>query len=1150
MAAAPLRPYLCGITEDLPEEWAYLRRQVFPHLDQLCRARGTRFSPVSVCWLNAKDEPPAALQSQSTHTTTSPTPPLTHQQLKIRLDIVDQSDFFMCVLGHRYGSCLSQQAFTPVSSSTAASQGKEQVEGDTSWEDQGGLEGSLCVAGRRGGYPWVLEERHATSSLTELEITQACQSPQAHCLFYFRDYSCQGSLHKSTPTPSENEESAESEGGGSHRWANLRGVWSSVTPQEREKMRQLKKRIVGACWPVRFFRSVEELGELVRRDWEAIIEQLYPTLDNHPGHSSKDPQDILERWQHECHFLSLSKHFLSTPEAEAVNDTINTFVSPIISLAIQERKGGCGGPEVLQSGKTTTLTDSSQSEKSILLVAGERGCGKSALVAHWLQGCRRRHPEVLVVSRVCGLSVGTRDVCSLLRSIVRELRQADGCLPEWAECLDEWQEPWPILRLTQALAAAAALKPTLLLLDGLDMLTASHTLSAQAVKEMMWLPVSLPPQCKLIVTTTSSDLTYKSLIGRSDIRIITWAGLTADPALRRDVLLHHLSLPAREPAAPLVQGIVGRRSSLGHLPLFWAVLGGELRTTGVQRGVQEEEVLEDYAEADSIMQLWTRVIRRWITDYDHNPPEGGTAVTSSFNNTTESSPQVCSTGLRGWVWDCLCLLHLSRSGLTEQQLRALLEVLGHSGSLRVLPLRWAQFRSATGLWIGENMAGQLIFTHQVLECLSLSVTQTPLCPLSHQLRVDTLRYWTLLTSRGYDPTTSCLRPTLLTPRGYDLTTSCPTLKGYNPTTSCSCPTLLTSRGYNPTTSCSCPTQLPPKGYDPTTLCPTLLTPRGNDPTTSCSCPTLLTQGHMTHALHQSQSWSHPHVLPADGARQSCDTVAMGDAEHCTFITETQTGGCLGEEGDSQEVVVRGRVLVFLSELLMSMGHIEEAERGLLEAERLLVEAAGAHTDAAGRLLLRVQHTLAKLYSHTHQHQSAETYCTRALDTTHTLGSSEDASQCADSRVQLLCLLAALQLKTGCLNEVADTLSSITAVNHPKAHPPAVATVTLLQALHRAGVGEHRGAECGLRVVLATRRRWYGPQHPLVAEVEERLADLLTQTHRKHGEAIELYQHVISIREQESRMPLQVTSTLVCNLALALLKLGCCSPVDVSLALQL
>lgn len=120
-----LRPYLCTVSGDLLEEWGYLRNQVFPYLNQLCQARGTRFSPVSVGWLNAEHEHEG--QNQNTHSTSTTPPPLTAQQLKTRLDIIHQSDFFLCVLGQRYGPC-SLEGLTHVSASAAVfPEGQEQV---------------------------------------------------------------------------------------------------------------------------------------------------------------------------------------------------------------------------------------------------------------------------------------------------------------------------------------------------------------------------------------------------------------------------------------------------------------------------------------------------------------------------------------------------------------------------------------------------------------------------------------------------------------------------------------------------------------------------------------------------------------------------------------------------------------------------------------------------------------------------------------------------------------------------------------------------------------------------------------------------------------------------------------------------------------
>lgn len=66
------------------------------------------------------------------------------------------------------------------------------------------------------------------------------------------------------------------------------------------------------------------------------------------------------------------------------------------------------------------------------------------------------------------------------------------------------------------------------------------------------------------------------------------------------------------------------------------------------------------------------------------------------------------------MWDTLCLIHVSRAGLTEPQVLALLEDLGYCGNMRVQVLEWARLRSAFWPWVQEKTNGLLTITHQSL----------------------------------------------------------------------------------------------------------------------------------------------------------------------------------------------------------------------------------------------------------------------------------------------------------------------------------------------------------------------------------------------------------------------------------------------------
>ncbi len=122
----------------------------------------------------------------------------------------------------------------------------------------------------------------------------------------------------------------------------------------------------------------------------------------------------------------------------------------------------------------------------------------------------------------------------------------------------------------------------------------------------------------MIITTTFTDLTYKSLTGRTDVQILSCPHLS-DPSVLGSILRKHLSLPYKElPASVLLR--VARKKQC-HIPVFLSLIGTELRTCGVLREKEEEmELMKGYMEADSIPELWVKVIHRWVQDYSRTAP--------------------------------------------------------------------------------------------------------------------------------------------------------------------------------------------------------------------------------------------------------------------------------------------------------------------------------------------------------------------------------------------------------------------------------------------------------------------------------------------------------------------------------------------------
>ncbi|KAI1882160.1 hypothetical protein AGOR_G00247810 [Albula goreensis] len=961
----PLQPFVCSVPGDLQQERDYLRTQVFPQLDTLCRTRGTCFKAVDLQW---RDGAEATAGSEAE--VRSPSQPqhrydLSSQKLKIGLDCIGRSPFFLCILGHRYGQC------RPENSPPLPVTGGE-------WKGLTAVEKNLYVASRNG-YPWVLQDKNQTCSLTELEITQALLSegPRAS-FFYFRDYSFQ---------EEEGHISAE------EQRALLLRVWSSQTEYERRRVRELKTRIVDSCLPVRFFRSLRELEDLVRADWIHVIDQLYP-LDVHST-SVLGQQGSFEHWCNESRVEECCRW----------------------------------------------------------------GCGKTSLAAWWLREFRKKNPEILVIPQFPGYCSYSNDVRSLLRRCTSLLRQAHyGAQAEWSERMEERVDLGPLTQVVQAFSAAAALGPCVLILDGLDQLTETLGLSTQQVKELKWLPETLP------VTTPG-------------------------PALQ--------GVPTS-----VLQSIVGKKTGL--LPAFLAILGCELRTCGVLREEGEEEgLIEQYLEAESLAELWALVILRWINDYSW------CVQTKPKKRGTDPPPHAPKMELRGWVWDALCLLHLSCSGLSEEEILSLLEYLGYREALQVSPQDWALFRSAAGPWLQERPDGQLTFTHQSLgqamDFLFLRqggksrtayrralvhVFRRRGCSIANRTRALEEVPWSLEQSKALGK----LHTFLTDPKTVEFLMKSPAKRQLK-ADMVRYWALLTQVGYSPLTSYqSLPIQ-----------------------------------------LHRHDSGGPRDTVTGDVGPGE-ERTAVGRA----LITEAEGNG--GEVNGLQEPEVKGRLMAFSAEILFCLGKILEAEQALLQAEDFFKQAIKLEKGTTD-LLLNTQCGLAELLVHMHQPHRAEMYYRRALDTAQALTTAypDGTEHVQQTRGHLLCMLCRLLLGRGHTDEVPKILREIRAVNHPSTHPCAEATVKLLQGIYEMGHGDVAAAENCFRVALASRRRWYGTEHELVAEVEEYLAGALEQTCREtEGEAVQLYQHVLQVKEQEVWLHAP-TSPLAqpigCSLAATLLKLG-------------
>ncbi|XP_058164626.1 putative tetratricopeptide repeat protein 41 [Dasypus novemcinctus] len=644
----PIQPYICSTLNDFEEERDFLANYIFPQLNELCNARGTYFKAVDMrgSALKAQEPLPSQLLRQYSC--------LHSQQLKLCLDYVNRCfPFFICMLGQTYGD------FLPNYSPFIFSQARDLA-------SLSKVEQNLYVAAKNG-YPWVL--KYPNCSLTELEIIQAAFLNESQFqYFYFRT---ETTLLK---TLDEDKEAMLSSG--------------SLKNEEKLMIGKLKAKIISKGLPVRFYRDLPELGELVFKDWLLVIEKLYPDI---VMIENIDYKHSFERSYHEAFTEKSKQVFVISKESNRTFEILERFALKDVEFDFNNAATGSSLDSVLRIKPLPTY-------KSILLLSGERGCGKSTLIANWVNYFKKKHPNILLIPHFVGSTCESSDIMSVIHYFITELQYKNYGTRLETDVLNEDSNVLVFSLLVDVFIASISLKPCVLVLDGIEELIGIYGISGQKAKDFSWLPCSLSPHCKFIMSTVSSSLAYKSLSARSDVRTVELIS-TVDEEAKLNIFRQHLSIPSKDPFLQNKQ-VLRKKPNLN--PLKLTIIANELEECRIYRN--EFQCMKEYLEVVSIQELWGLILKRWIEDYSW-----------TFKKQKANSDTVASgEGLDGWVADALCLLSISHCGLAEDEILQLLNMLGYRNHYQVTTLHWAAFRNASKQWVQEKPNGLLYFQHQSL----------------------------------------------------------------------------------------------------------------------------------------------------------------------------------------------------------------------------------------------------------------------------------------------------------------------------------------------------------------------------------------------------------------------------------------------------
>ncbi|MCX6842181.1 MAG: tetratricopeptide repeat protein [candidate division WOR-3 bacterium] len=417
--------------------------------------------------------------------------------------------------------------------------------------------------------PWLKE--HLKHSLTELEIWHGVLNDlkmAGRSFFYFRD---PGFLNR---LPTE---------------AN-RSDFASESPEAAEKLAKLKTRIRSSGLPVcENYADPEELGDLVLEDLTKVIDELYP-----PG-SEPAPLDR-EAMLHDAFARSRARVYIGRDE---------------YFRQLDEHASGDGPP---------------------LVILGNSGSGKSALLANWAQRFRKDHPDDLFVLHFIGASPYSSDWAAMLRRILGEFKRRYGFkdeIPDKPDALRAAFANW--------LHMAAAKGRVILILDALNQLE-----DRDGAPDLVWLPPVIPTNVRLVLST---------LPGRplDDLNKRNWPTLTIQPftaAERARFIKDYLALYRKELSPASVSRIAAAKQT--ENPLFLQALLEELRLFGKHEALESRIAL--YLQARDIPSLYELILARYEEDYEDDRP--------------------------GLVKDAMTAIWAARRGLTEAEL---LDILGKKG---------------------------------------------------------------------------------------------------------------------------------------------------------------------------------------------------------------------------------------------------------------------------------------------------------------------------------------------------------------------------------------------------------------------------------------------------------------------------------------
>jgi nephrocystin-3 len=332
-----------------------------------------------------------------------------------------------------------------------------------------------------------------------------------------------------------------------------------------------------------------------------------------------------------------------------------------------------------------------------LVVTGDSGSGKSALLANWLAAWHKAHPADVIVQHYIGGTGDSADHWRLMSRVMAEIKHRSEDPEALPVTRDDIRRDFPHW-LTKARAWAEHQGVRfILVLDALNQLE-DHD-HARLIGWLPELPFAGP--LRLIVSTLPGTSGTDDPLAA--IRARGWRELRVQPLKvdeRRQMIADYLTRFGKK----LDERHLVRVSSAPPAanPLYLKILLDDLRVTGTYDRLDQR--LTEYLTAADIPVLLQKVLARYQRDYEHDRP--------------------------GLVCDALGLIWAARRGLTESEL---LHLLRPAGLSQLPPAIWNPLRAALAEGLVDP-GGILNFAHDFLRT-AVETACVPSQPRQHAVRL-------------------------------------------------------------------------------------------------------------------------------------------------------------------------------------------------------------------------------------------------------------------------------------------------------------------------------------------------------------------------------------------------------------------------------